>query len=135
MDNEVESSCNVDPSSFQSSRTGFTTGVTNVNHVRTPLGTRGYQTPPLEQDQTSTYGSCGKVFGIKNTYKRHIKSCAFKRKLHKRRKLSFKASHQKEKRDLFAECLSSSSNSDNDRDENPSQEDQDQLQDGCCGMS
>ena len=99
--NSGDETSQLDPSSFQSSRPmsgpGFTPGLIN-----------GYQTPT---ERVRTCGSCSKEFRIKRTYKRHIKSCSFKRKLSKKRRLDFKTSSEKKKRDLFDEC--SSSNSDN----------------------
>ena len=102
----------VDPSSFQSSRTGFTSDVSSVQGhcIGTPVTTRGYQTP---KENVQACGTCGKGFTTRHTYKRHIQTFRVKKNLGKRRKLSFHSdsgSGKKRKgQDLFDECSSTSS--------------------------
>ena len=118
MDSE-ENSHRVYPRSFQGSGPGFTGDISRGESYgsvgRTPLTARGHVTPFKEQQQgrpSQTCGSCGKDFLIKNTYKRHLKSCQFKVKLKKKQKLDFQGHSGRKnmkKRDLLEECPSSSS--------------------------
>ena len=107
-----------DPSSFQSSSTGFSYDVGSGNssaqsHVMNQLTLTGsgYQTPNENRVHHHVCGSCDKVFHIKKTFVRHSKSCNFKKQLRKR-KLNFKNPKRKRKTDLFAEYSSTSSEGD-----------------------